>query len=841
MQAFSKIFIPSAAIVSYLLLYLMASLSKPQNTFKRRFRLYLACMFLWSATSMIVLLDIGDTLFWFRTMTSFALASVLSVYHFTLPILNHELRYEKFVYFYSIVGILINQFTSLVTPSADIINGSVIYEFTPFMAMVAGPNYIILFICIYHLMRSAQNSKDETQITRFALFGMAIGMIILGNTLNLTDLGQYPVDIAANVVAAFILAYAILQHQLLDIKVVFRKSVLYFVPTIIIGAGYFLVINIALDVFHAHTKGQLFSTSLMVSIIAALIFQPFRDAIQNWIDRYFFRERYNSVRMLQRVSEAASSVIHLDELSRMILKEITQAMHIERAALFLRQNGAKTFSVASQYGMKLPPRTYLNNDHPLIQSISENEYVVSQQALETNPRFRAVWGQEQEIIQAINADVYVPLVAKGELLGFMALGPKLSEQIYSSEDKQILLTLSHQIAIAVQNAQLYSISQQELIQRRETEQRLQLQLKRLSALQNINIAITTNIDLQIPLYLLLEQVTDQLEVDAADVLLMDEEHQQLVFVAGRGFQTEALKYTKLNVGEGLAGRAAEIMDVVHINNLGEEPTSLEQSPLLEEEGFMAYYGAPLISKGKVQGVLELFHRTPLNPDQDWVSFLNTLTSETAIAVDNALLFRDLEKSNLDLAVAYETTLEGWARTLELRDRETEGHSQRVMDLTLRLARKMGISDEELIHIQRGAVLHDIGKMGVPDNILLKEGPLTDEEWKIMRKHPVYAYEMLSTIPFLRKAIDIPYSHHEKWDGSGYPRGLKGEEIPLSARIFAIVDVWDALRSDRPYRKAWSAEDTLEYIKEQSGKHFDPIVVKAFMEIQDAEKRRTRKK
>lgn len=841
MQAFSKIYIPSAAIVSYLVLYFIAFFSKPQNTFKRRFRLYLASMFLWSVASMFVLLDIGNTLIWFRTMTTFALASVLSLYHFTVPILNQKMRFTRFVYIYSIVGILLNQFTSLVTPSADIVNGSVIYEFTPFMAMVAGPNSIILFVCIYQLMRSARISKDETQVTRFTLFVLAIIMVIIGSSLNLTKLGQYPVDIAANVIAAFILAYAILQHQLLDIKVVFRKSVLYFVPTIIIGAGYFLIINTALDVFHANTRAQLFSTSLIVSVIAALIFQPFRDYIQNWIDRYFFRERYNSVKMLQRVSEAASSVIDLDQLSLMILKEITEALHIERAALFLRQNNGTKYFVASQLGMKLPPRTVIASDHPIVEWLYTHDHIVVQQDLDMNPRFMSMWGQERELIKALSAEVHVPLIAKGELLGFMPLGPKLSGQLYSSEDKQILLTLSHQIAVAVQNAQLYSTAHQELIQRRETEKRLQLQLKRLSALQNINMAITTNIDLQIPLYLLLEQVTDQLGVDAADVLLLDEENQQLFFVAGRGFQTDALKYTKLNIGEGLAGKAAELMDVVHINDLSNEETSLRKSPLLDGEGFMAYYGAPLISKGKVQGVLELFHRSPLNPDNDWKSFLNTLTSETAIAVDNALLFRDLEKSNLDLAVAYETTLEGWARTLELRDRETEGHSQRVMDLTLRLARKMGIGDDELLHIQRGAVLHDIGKMGVPDSILLKEGPLTDEEWETMRRHPVYAYEMLMTIPFLRKAIDIPYCHHERWDGTGYPRGLKGEAIPLSARIFAIVDVWDALRSDRPYRNAWPRDKTLTYIQEQSGKHFDPMIVEAFMDIMRVSNRKTRKK
>ena len=841
MQAIIKIVIPSAAIVSYVILFFMVFLSKPQNTFKRRFQLYLACMIFWSIASLIVLLDLGNTLIWFKAMTSFALASMIALFHFTQTILNQKMKIAQVVYIYGFIAITINQFTSIVTPSADMIGGALVYEFTDWMVVIAAPSMLIMILCLFHLMRSAKQTRDENQVTRFTLFVLAITIVLVGGSLNFTGLGQYPVDIAANTIAAFILAYAILQHQLLDIKVVFRKSMLYFVPTIIIGAGYFLIIAVALEVLHANTRGQLFSTSLFVSIIAALIFQPFRDALQNWIDRYFFRERYNSVKMLQRVSEAASSVIDLHQLSSMILKEITRAMHIERAALFLRQNGRKVFSITSQYGMQIPPRTYLAMDHPLISWLSSHDYVISQQSLETNPTFRSLWGQEREVIKAINADVYVPLIAQNNLLGFLSLGPKLSEQMYSSEDKQILLTLSHQIAVAVQNAQLYTTAQQELVQRRETERRLQLQLKRLSALQDINIAITTNIDLQIPLYLLLEQVTDQLEVDAADVLLFDEENQQLVFVAGRGFQTDALKYTKLNLGQGLAGRAAEAMKIVRIDDISKEETSLKKSPLLAGEGFVAYYGAPLISKGKVKGVLELFHRTPLKTDDDWINFLDTLTSETAVAVDNALMFRDLEKSNLDLAVAYETTLEGWARTLELRDRETEGHSQRVMDLTMRLARKIGVPDDELIHIQRGAVLHDIGKMGVPDSILLKEGPLTDKEWEIMHKHPVYAYEMISTIPFLRKAIDIPYYHHERWDGTGYPHGLKGEDIPLAARIFAIVDVWDALRSDRPYRKAWSESETIKHIKEQSGKHFDPMVVDAFMSIIETDRRDSRKK
>ena len=190
----------------------------------------------------------------------------------------------------------------------------------------------------------------------------------------------------------------------------------------------------------------------------------------------------------------------------------------------------------------------------------------------------------------------------------------------------------------------------------------------------------------------------------------------------------------------------------------------------------------------------------------------------------------LQEAHSQLLSAYEATIEGWSHAMDLRDKETEGHSRRVAELTVKMARAMGMTEDEIIHVRRGALLHDMGKLGVPDSILHKPDKLTAEEWVIMRQHPQFAYDMLYGIDYLRQALDIPYSHHEKWDGTGYPRGLKGEVIPLAARLFAVVDVWDALRSDRPDRKEWAAEETIEYIRGQAGSHFDPRVVEKFLEI-----------
>ncbi|MGA1874993.1 MAG: MASE3 domain-containing protein [bacterium] len=192
---------------------------------------------------------------------------------------------------------------------------------------------------------------------------------------------------------------------------------------------------------------------------------------------------------------------------------------------------------------------------------------------------------------------------------------------------------------------------------------------------------------------------------------------------------------------------------------------------------------------------------------------------------------EISKVNRELVHAYEDTLEGWILALDMRDKETENHTQRVTEITLSLARYMNFNREELVNVRRGALLHDIGKIGIPDSILHKPGPLTPEEWEIMRQHPVHAYNMLSPIFYLRPALDIPYEHHERWDGSGYPRGLKGEQIPPAVRIFSVVDVWDALSSDRPYRKGWPEHKVTEYICRQAGSHFDPTVVAAFQKFE----------
>jgi putative nucleotidyltransferase with HDIG domain len=239
---------------------------------------------------------------------------------------------------------------------------------------------------------------------------------------------------------------------------------------------------------------------------------------------------------------------------------------------------------------------------------------------------------------------------------------------------------------------------------------------------------------------------------------------------------------------------------------------------------------PIRAQEKVIGVLHIRAVSRRIFTEIEIRLLIALVETAGNAIHRAMLYEQTQVHAEELAQAYDNTLEGWARALELRDEITEGHTRRVTELTLKLARTLSVSEHELIHIRRGALLHDIGKMGIPDAILNKPGAFTPEERAFMEQHTLYAYDMLSPIAFLKPALDIPLHHHEHWDGNGYPRKLKGEEIPLAARIFSVVDVWDALTSNRPYRAAWSPEKAREYICAHAGTHFDPYVVEAFFAL-----------
>ncbi len=370
----------------------------------------------------------------------------------------------------------------------------------------------------------------------------------------------------------------------------------------------------------------------------------------------------------------------------------------------------------------------------------------------------------------IQSALFVPVQFENILLGVIGLFSK-EKDAFSMADEQNVSALANSLAVAIEN--------------KKNQERVQKQLSRLSTLHSIDLAISGSMDLHATLNIVLAHIVKQLNIDAADLILYNRFSLAYEFAAGIGFQC---RQDNQEIRQRLifAERAIIERRTVHVYEDVENQNSPAFVSVWGNENFVAYWGIPLMARGEVKGVLEVFKRSPYEPDNEWLDYLDTLAGQAVIAIDNAEMFEGLQRSNYDLKSAYDATIEGWSRALDLRDKETENHTLRVTEVTLEMAVSMGIISDDLIHIRRGALLHDIGKMGVPDEILLKPGKLTPEEWGIMKKHPDYAYDMLSPISYLHRALDIPCCHHEKWDGSGYPRGLKGEQIPLAARLLPLL-------------------------------------------------------
>jgi PAS domain S-box-containing protein len=521
------------------------------------------------------------------------------------------------------------------------------------------------------------------------------------------------------------------------------------------------------------------------------------------------RRQLSDLQVVNRISIALRSAQHLDEMLEVLLDQILGDLGTSTGSVWLYEPAAGGVLVRASRGWYANlGKIVLRIDQGIIGKVFSSGEIYRSADIMRDPFATPAFAT---IVPPDWCGVWVPVRAGQTVVGVIVVA-RPTPASFSANEENLLSTLAEIAGNAIHRMRLNE----------QTEQRL----KYLSALRQIDAAIANNRDLHSTLTVLLDQSRTQLEIDAADVLLFNSASNTLDYAAGRGFYTRLMESVSLQVGQGPAGRSALERRIVYISDLNADSSSLARQAVLSGEKFIAYYGVPL----QLKGMLEIFHRSSLNPQPEWLDFLESLAGQAAIAIETAQLFEGLQRSRLELALAYESTLEGWSRTLDMRDEDTEGHTQRVVEMTLRLARLSGFSEAEIVHIRRGALLHDIGKIAVPDRILLKPGPLDADELIIMRQHPVFAYQALAPIEYLRLALDIPYCHHERWDGSGYPRRLKGEEIPRAARLFAVVDVWDALSSDRPYRKAWEKEQVLAYLGEHAGSQFDPRAVELFLKL-----------
>jgi HD-GYP domain-containing protein (c-di-GMP phosphodiesterase class II) len=686
-----------------------------------------------------------------------------------------------------------------------------------------------LGMLLFHLLdKSSQAARLATRLM-LAGIGLALGpgivLWVIPTLLNATAPEGLTSVIAifAVPILPWFYSYAIYKRHLGSLEFRANRLLGLYSFTLLYVTMYALILVVGTRWIAVSTNYVVFTLATGALFVVAA--PSLRQNFQRWVDRLAYGAAYNPDEIIRVFANRIPIASDRQALVRLLADELVPSLLIRQSALYLLLEAEPHLVYVRNVNLVEVPGTAEQARRLLSQSgqyqpPQPEEPVTAGDPAPPSLHLDAALTTVAEGV--VNGEAFnwvrlaVPLKVQDKTIGMWLFGRRDPDDFYPQHDIALLGALANQVALAVQNAQLFE----------EANRRLQ----RLEALRHIDLAITSSLDLRLTLNVFLDQVTTLLGIHAASILLYNPQLRLLEYAGQRGFRTGALRHTHLRLGEGFAGRAALDRTSVSVANLSESAGDLVRAKLLPQEGFISYHAVPLLAKGEVKGVLEIFHRAPLAPNSEWLGFVDSLAAQAAIAIDNAALFDGLQRSNAELALAYDTTLEGWSRALELRDQETEGHTQRVTEMTLRLAQRTGVSEAEMVHIRRGALLHDIGKMAIPDAILLKPGPLTAEEWVIMRRHPTYAYEMLSPISYLRPALDIPYCHHEKWDGTGYPRGLSEEHIPRAARIFAVADVWDALTTDRPYRPAWSESRAYDYIREQAGKHFDLYIANTFMEM-----------
>jgi len=637
--------IPIFATVTYGVIYSLVLVSKPRTRLRKIFGFYLLAMSAWSVSAFLTISGFGNVLSWFKVMSASPIAMMLSIFFFVQTLFGRRRKWAPLTIVYGILAILITLFTNLVVQSASLNQaGELHYELGLYFLLVAGPGYSLIFISLSDLIRGYIRTHDAHQRDRIRYLMLGFSITILASLTNFTKFGKYPIDIAANGVTALLIAYAILRHQLLDIRVVFRIGLLYSITTAIFGVIYYLSISLALNIFQILTGKAVFIVSIVVGTLTAFLLSPLRNQAQAWIDRIFYREKYNTELMLQRLSQTTTSLLDIEKITQLILSEINSTLHIAHGAILIKNFEGEDFRVIAGDGENKHFPSGFRADHPIVIWMSKQNRPLLNHELSMEPTFKSLWKKEKEELERFDVELFLPLNSKGDLIGLLVLGKKLSSQPYTQDEQLIFSTLANQTAVAIENARLY----------------------------------------------------DEL-------------------------------------------------------------------------------------KG---------------------SFVQTVTA--------------------------------LANAIDIRDTYTNIHSQQIANWAAATARHLGCTPEEIDDIYLGGLLHDIGKIGIPDAILQKPTRLDKDEWKIVHTHPTLGAELISPIKKLANISPMIEYSHERFDGLGYPHGIKGEEIPLGARIISVVDSYSAMLDKRPYKEPYSSNETIFQLKQESGKMYDPRVVKAFLIVIHAE-------
>ncbi len=818
-------YVPTVISVVALIYYCALLLIVIRRDIRRRLRLYfglyLGSMIVWSFSAFMIFSGIGpfDTLTWNRALIVGSMAMPPAFFGFVQAFLMKERKTWMVIAIIVYAALQVMNVMGLIVLKAEVVNGLLFNEYGIGVDFASISWVFFIGFSAIDLWGEYRKSKDALYRNRLKYLVLVILAIFCGTLTNLTFLSHYPGDVAFNIISALLITYAILRHRLLDITIVLRKGLLYSIPTILIVASYYLVIFLALTIFHSISGIQVFVISLVVAIITALIVMPLRERTQNWIDRLFFREKYNASLMLQRISQSAAYFLDLQKLAEMILDEVTSTLHIKRAAFFIRNQESQDFVLMAHKGQELSQAIILESDNPIVKMLEQYNRALSKLDFEILPQFRSLWIAELKLYDDIGTDLLIPVKVKGELVGIFTAGPKLSGDTYSEDDQLTLTTLANQTAVEIENARLYSAEQS----RRED----------LDSLYNLAQQLVVTDEVATVMDSSVHNIIKSAHVTFARILMFDEN--------GSLICKAAFPIRELGNDLGLGKREpASILPIYKTAINQRKPILLNKNdPALDDEkrallmlniaNTICLYPFFLASQPAGIFVLGEARKDAREPfDADKLRLIGAIVDQTAGALQRAFMHEQVENSFMETVLAL-------ANAMDARDSYTGNHSQGLAEMAEATCHELGCSEEVIKAVHWAALLHDIGKIGVPDEILQKPGPLTEAEWKVMKRHPEIGARIVKPVKKLVNVAPIIRSHQEYYDGSGYPDGLVGEQIPFEARLIAIVDAYGAMLDDRVYRISRKHDDAIAELRRCKGTQFDPVLVEVFIRVIEKEK------
>jgi putative nucleotidyltransferase with HDIG domain len=803
--------IPFITLFLYTALLVLVVLARPQTEPRRRFRWLLLSLTLWSLGDFLAHIDPLFNTFWTRLLSAGAIAFMVTTVYFIDTILEERTLLSRYVIYYGFVSIVLCLTTDLVMVESSLIDG--VYTFTrgDYIYFIAGPSYPLLMFNVYRLIKGYNETDDAIQRNRLMYLTVALSLIILVSPVNFTPWEVYKLDMIANGLAAIIIGYSILRYQLLDIRVVIRQGLVYSIPTVVIGAAYFLIINLSFNLFNIYSGLEIFLLSLVVAVVSALLAEPFRNKAQSVIDRLFFREKYDSTLMLQALSSSVATVLDIYKITNMILEEVCTTLHIPSAAFFLRDEESNRFQLITQTGIDGSLQLEFREGHPLILWLDSHDQPLTRHDTEVLPQFQSLWRKERQDLNDLNAELFIPIKVLDILVGIFLVGAKRSEQAYTIEDIITLTTVANQTAVAIENARLYT-SEQTRLQEMDTLYAMAKELVSTDNMEEVVNAVS-------------EHAATSVQTTSAQIILRENDGDFVI----KSIYPPSPSLIQENIGKKVPLVAEHFY-----NWLLQEGRSVvihRSDPSLHREEINALFMdqiqeiclAPLKGVDEDIGILILGDDKEDGPEffsSIKLRLINVIADYASSAIQRSWFHKRLEDTFLETIIAL-------ANAVDARDAYTGDHSQRMADLTIKIGQVMGLPRSQLEALHWASILHDIGKIGIPDEILNKPGPLNEEEWVIMKEHPVIGAEIVAPIKYLKPVSPIIRSHHEKFDGSGYPQGLVGEEIPIGARILAVVDAYIAIRDKRIYSESHTHEEATAELRRSAGSQFDPEIVDIF--------------